>query len=76
MHWAQNYALANRDEMMNEALRSLAELMPFDELARVNCHHNFTQVERHHGRNVWLTRKGAIKADIGDLTHCFSNTAP
>lgn len=66
MHWAQNYALANRDRMMDEALRSLAELMPFSELRRVNCHHNFTATERHHGRNLWITRKGAINAGVGD----------
>ncbi|MGD0692856.1 MAG: RtcB family protein, partial [Acidimicrobiales bacterium] len=32
----------------------------------INCHHNFTQQEHHHGKDVWLTRKGAIKASIGD----------
>ena len=36
------------------------------ERSRVNCHHNFTQREVHDGRPVWLTRKGAIKADMGD----------
>lgn len=66
MLWAQEYALANRDRMMDETLRSLAELMPFTEQRRVNCHHNFTAMERHHGRNVWVTRKGAIKAASGD----------
>lgn len=66
MHWAQDYALANRDRMMDETLRSLAELMPFTEVRRVNCHHNFTQMEHHHGKNIWVTRKGAIKAGTGD----------
>lgn len=66
MHWAQDYALANRDRMMNETLRSLDELMPFTEVDRINCHHNFTQNEWHHGRNVWVTRKGAIKAAAND----------
>jgi tRNA-splicing ligase RtcB len=66
MHWAQDYALANRDRMMDETLRSLQELMPFAEVSRVNCHHNFTQMENHHGKNVWVTRKGAIKAATGD----------
>ena len=37
------------------------------ELERINCHHNYTQRENHYGKNVWLTRKGAIKADEGDL---------
>ena len=32
----------------------------------VNCHHNFTQLEHHLGKDVWLTRKGAIKAGVGD----------
>ena len=65
MLWAQDYALANRDRMMDEALRSLADLMPVAEVRRVNCHHNFTAMERHHGRDLWITRKGAIKASIG-----------
>jgi tRNA-splicing ligase RtcB len=37
------------------------------ETSRTNCHHNFTQVEVHDGRELWVTRKGAIRADIGDL---------
>lgn len=65
MRWAQDYALANRDRMMDEALRSLADLVPFDELRRVNCHHNFTVMEHHGGRDVWVTRKGAIRAAAG-----------
>jgi tRNA-splicing ligase RtcB len=35
------------------------------ELGRINCHHNFTQVERHFGQEVWVTRKGAIEAREG-----------
>jgi tRNA-splicing ligase RtcB len=68
MHWAQDYALANRERMMDEALRSLAELVSvaLREERRINCHHNFTQMEHHHGRDLWITRKGAIKADTGD----------
>ena len=34
---------------------------------RINCHHNFTQRKVHHGVELWITRKGAIKADVGDL---------
>ncbi len=37
------------------------------ETQRINCHHNFTQREVHNGVELWITRKGAIKADIGDL---------
>ena len=35
------------------------------EIERINSHHNFTQIENHFGQNVWVTRKGAIKADLG-----------
>ena len=35
------------------------------EVRRINCHHNFTQIERHFGRDVWITRKGAIEARVG-----------
>ena len=35
------------------------------EIQRINCHHNFTQVERHFGHDVWVTRKGAIEAREG-----------
>jgi tRNA-splicing ligase RtcB (3'-phosphate/5'-hydroxy nucleic acid ligase) len=67
MHWAQDYALANREQMMDETLRSLRELVPFEEARRINCHHNFTQMEHHHNRDLWITRKGAIKAGRDDL---------
>ena len=68
MHWAQDYALANREAMMDEALRSLYEVVGLSvgPVERINCHHNFTQKEHHHGRDVWLTRKGAISARAGE----------
>ena len=71
--WAQRYALANREAMMDAVLRALlAELRAdagaasFTEVRRVNCHHNYTARERHMGREVWVTRKGAIRAREGD----------
>jgi len=68
MLWAQRYAFANRDRMMDAALASLFDVVGYGaEVDRVNCHHNFTQRERHYGREVWVTRKGAIKAANGDL---------
>ena len=68
MLWAQDYARANRDQMMDVSLRALFRRAGKGrERARVNCHHNFTEREIHDGRPVWLTRKGAIKADVGDL---------
>lgn len=68
MGWAQDYARANRDQMMNRAMREVFASIGFGrETQRINCHHNFTQREVHDGRELWVTRKGAIKADVGDL---------
>lgn len=74
MNWAQHFALLNREEMMDRVLTELSYTM-YNEgghetemsLERINCHHNFTQQENHMGQNVWLTRKGAIKATEGTL---------
>ncbi len=67
MLWAQDYAMANRSTMMDAALAAFFRFVGTGkELERVNCHHNFTQREPHDGRDLWITRKGAIKADVGD----------
>jgi tRNA-splicing ligase RtcB len=36
------------------------------ERERINCHHNFTRQETHYGKSVWVSRKGAIRAEVGD----------
>lgn len=67
--WAQDYARANREEMMRRILIVLRRhLPPFrhqDEA--VQCHHNYVEREHHFGADVWLTRKGAVRAREGDL---------
>jgi RNA-splicing ligase RtcB len=68
MLWAQEYARANRDQMMDNAMREVFAFIGFGrETRRINCHHNFTEREVHNGTELWITRKGAIKADVGDL---------
>ncbi len=68
MLWAQEYARANRDQMMDSAMREVFAFLGLGrETRRINCHHNFTQREVHGGQELWITRKGAIKADTGDL---------
>lgn len=71
LHWAQEFAQANREVMMRSVLAVLERHFPgklgnVDEVA-VNCHHNYVAKERHFGKNVWLTRKGAVRAREGDL---------
>jgi tRNA-splicing ligase RtcB len=69
--WAQEFALTNRRLMMSAILEALARsgaLPPFDaERQAVNCHHNYVARESHYGREVWVTRKGAVRARRGDL---------
>lgn len=68
MLWAQGYAKANRDAMMDAALRGFFRYVGHGaEMERINCHHNFTALEHHYGRDLWITRKGAIKASSGDM---------
>jgi tRNA-splicing ligase RtcB len=69
--WAQEYAMKNRELMMAnvvEALRASGALPPFDaSVEAVNCHHNYVSREHHYGKDVLVTRKGAVKAGLGDL---------
>lgn len=71
MLWAQDYAFKNRQRMMDLAYRSFHDFMgPPDRYLeiteRINTHHNFAAKEIHNGKEVWITRKGAIKAALGD----------
>ena len=67
--WAQHFALLNREEMMDRVIRQLGEWVgaPVVEAERINCHHNFTKREKHFGKEVWVSRKGAIEATEGKL---------
>lgn len=73
MQWAQEFALLNRAEMMDRVVDRLADWLSEHTGAtgavvreqEVNCHHNYTVRERHFGKDVWLTRKGAINASAG-----------
>lgn len=67
LRWAQDFAAANREEMMDRTVGALERHMGHAvvEQERVNCHHNFTEREKHFGKEVWVSRKGAIKADAG-----------
>ena len=70
LNWAQDFALLNREEMMDRVIEDLYHFMgkiEVEEKQRINCHHNFTQMENHMGKNVWLSRKGAISAKEGQL---------
>lgn len=71
VHWAQSFAMANRELMMQsilDAIRDSQLLPPFDANAEiVNCHHNYVAIEEHFGERVFVTRKGAVRAGLNDL---------
>jgi tRNA-splicing ligase RtcB len=70
VEWAQNYALENRRVMMTAVIAALKRHIPVGFEATeeaINCHHNYVARENHFGKNLWITRKGAIRAREGDL---------
>jgi len=67
MLWAQGYARANREQMMDVLLDELFTFVGTgSEVRRINCHHNYSAREQHDGRELWITRKGAIRAGKHD----------
>ena len=68
MTWAQEYAYANRELMMDAAIKGVTDhIGRFEITETINCHHNFAALEEHFGQRMWITRKGAIRAYVGDM---------
>lgn len=71
--WCQAFAKASRREMVLRALKDIAHhvwgtYVDPDAFVTmwIDCHHNYTNMEHHFGRNVWVTRKGAVSAKKGE----------
>jgi tRNA-splicing ligase RtcB len=81
LRWAQDFALLNREEMMDRVVDQFERwwdvetgnddrgdgYRKIERLEEINCHHNYTTQENHFGKNVWLSRKGAIDASKGKM---------
>lgn len=67
--WAQDFARVNREVMMERILKAIRGLLPPFKTGKsaVNCHHNYVARERHFGADVWVTRKGAVRAGKGEF---------
>lgn len=68
--WAQDFARVNRQVMMQRTLAAMQRILlkPFTaELEAVNCHHNYIRKEQHFSQDVWVTRKGAVSAQEGEM---------
>lgn len=68
VEWAQEYAFENRREMMRLILEAIRPLLPSFQMTKeaINCHHNYVQKELHFGEDVFVTRKGAIRAGLDE----------
>lgn len=71
MFWAQRYAATNRHIMMGQIIEIIKPLFPkvLQDVSKtiVHCHHNYVSVEEHFGKEVYLTRKGAVSAKVGEM---------
>lgn len=68
--WAQDFARINREVMMKRTIQAISEVLsvPFKaDIEAVNCHHNYISKENHYNENVWVTRKGAVSAQKGEM---------
>ena len=70
VEWAQEFARINREVMMARVIKAMVNTLniPFDaKVEAVNCHHNYISREHHYGKNVIVTRKGAVRAREGEM---------
>lgn len=70
VEWAQNFARVNREVMMARVIQAVRDSLDIEFEARmeaVNCHHNYVSRENHYGKNVLVTRKGAVRAREGEM---------
>lgn len=69
VRWAQSYARINREIMLIRTVNAIGEAIGerLEASETIMCHHNYVEKEHHFGKDVWLTRKGAVRARVGDL---------
>lgn len=67
--WAQQFAFLNRKIMMHRTISAIRQHLRQIEIVSevIECHHNYVANERHYGQNMWVTRKGALRARRGDV---------
>ena len=74
MNLSMEFAHENREKMML-AVKAVLEKwigkytdLTLEYQTEINCHHNYAALENHYGENVWVHRKGAVRAENGELT--------
>jgi len=68
VQWAQKYAAWNRKLMLESVIKAVENICgEFETEDQIACHHNYCSMEEHFGEKIWVTRKGAISAQEGEL---------
>lgn len=70
VNWAQKFAQLNRELMMQRVLEAIEKTLHRSIEVQgqdINCHHNYVQKELHFGQEVYVTRKGAVSAKVGEM---------
>ncbi len=71
VEWAQDFARINRQVMMEHVITAVGKVRELPrfraDLMAVNCHHNYISREHHFGEELLITRKGAVRAGLGEL---------
>jgi tRNA-splicing ligase RtcB len=69
LEWAQAFASLNRQSMLVDVIEILERNFKGVKIIdkAISCHHNYVEKENHFGQNIWITRKGAVRARDGDL---------
>lgn len=68
--WAQDFARLNRELMLQQVVKAVRDTLGIEfnaEIEAVNCHHNYVEKEHHGEQDLWVTRKGAVRARVTDL---------
>jgi len=68
MNYCVAYSFANRKLMtdrVKDVFREFFNNIEFDEM--INIAHNYAQLEKHFGEDVWVHRKGATSAKKGEI---------
>lgn len=66
LNWCQKYAKMNRVAMLKNIMKVLGQ-PHYDESEVIDCHHNYLATEFHFGERVLVTRKGAVRAGLGEM---------
>ena len=72
MNLALDFAEENREVMLSKVMEVVSKTVEkycgyqVTYTDKLNVHHNYAALELHYGKNVWVHRKGAIRARAGE----------